>query len=274
MKQRKKQSTKRLNFTKILRRLPALTLAVIAIIALAQGENEINNLHKAHKKIKVYASQSSSWAQINNDQTYFYCDYACQIPKFILPKSYFVKVLEIGEESTRVAYMDGQIGLPEKVGFIKTCDLYLYSGAVSSPYPALTITLKSDEILFSDSKKEYPKAVLTANTTAHFYGFFSIDGEIFCYVYASSYVGYVRKSAFNAFELAPHEIPLITAPQPTPDIDSALAETTPDSSVISAKSIDSTMKIVIIIALSITCLSVVYLMFKPRPRASYEVADE
>lgn len=147
-----------------------------------------------------------------------------------------------------VLYMDNDNSLPAREGYLKTCDVFLFDDIPNSPYPQVTITLNSDEILFADSKKQYPKTVLSAGTTAIYYGTLPQGTEHFYYVYANGYIGYVRKGAFKPFELSAHELPL-ELPKDSTQLNSAIENTTPPPQT--TANVDSTMKIIITIAISL-----------------------
>ncbi len=225
--------------------------------------------HTQKNNNQIVKADEITWARIVNDQTAFYSDMACTMIKFYIPKSYFVKVLQIGDDSTRVIYMDNDSTIPSREGYLKTCDLLIFEDAVYNPYPNFSVKITADEILFADSNKNYPKTVLSYGDTALIYGTLSIAGENFCYVYSNGYIGYVRRSAFAPFEIPLHEIPLVK-----PDSNNQTENITSNSQTDPSPdaSIDSTMKIVIIIALSITCLSVIYLLFKPKNQTSVKLA--
>ena len=236
---------------------------LIAVVLLLVQTNKFKHFNK----ITVNASEAS-WARIINDQTPFFSDINCTMIKFYLPKSYFVKILQLGDDATRVIYMDSDLKIPSREGYIKTCDLLIFEQPVYNPYPNITLKITADEILFADSNKNYPKTILSYGDSGLLYGTLIINGENFCYVYANGYIGYVRRSAFAPFEIPMHEIPLSTQNSSEESEDSS--PTTPQTN--DTNSIDSTLKIVIIVAISITCLSVIYLLFKPKNETSLKVA--
>lgn len=219
----------------------------------------------------VFAADNSApkyeYARILTENTVFYADPNCSIAKFYLPYGYFVKVLSVNEDSVRVLYMDDNAEIPAREGYIKTSCLHPYAGEVSNPYPSVTLTLSFDEVLFADSKLSTPKAVLSSNVKAAFYGETIVEGEKYYYVYAKGYVGYVRKSAFLNAEIPAHPLPIKqnTDQNRSSDADeNSQKQTTPY-----AFGFDSTVKTVIIIAVSLVALSVVYLLFKPSSKANY-----
>lgn len=221
-----------------------------------------------NNQTQLVNASDTVWARIINEQTPFFSDIACSMIKFYIPKSYFVKVIEVNSDSTRVIYMDNDLKVPSREGYIKTCDLLIYNQEVYNPYLNLSLKITSDEILFADTNKTYPKTILSYGDNALLYGTLTINGENFCYVYANGYIGYVRRSAFAPFEIPMHEIPLSNKISSEESEDSSiLTEPTNTNS-----SIDSTMKIVIIVAISITCLSVIYLLFKPKNDSALKLA--
>lgn len=223
------------------------------------------------RPVTVFGAENSAlkyeYARILTENTLFYADPNCSIAKFYLPYGYFVKVLSVSEDSVRVLYMDDNAEIPAREGYIKTSCLHPYAGEVANPYPSVTLTLSFDEVLFADSKLSSPKTVLSSNVKAAFYGETVIGGEKYYYVYAKGYVGYVRKSAFLNAEIPAHPLPVKqnSDKNRSPDTDeNSQKQTTPYAS-----GFDSTVKTVIIIAVSLVALSVVYLLFKPSAKANY-----
>ncbi len=207
-----------------------------------------------------------------NESTPFYSDYGLSMIKFYLPYTYFVKVVDAQAEVTRVIYMDGQSNIPLREGYIKTCDLFLFDGEPTNPYPEVNIKITSDEVLFADSQKQYPKTVLTSGDLAVYYGDLTDGNEKFCYVYCNGYVGYVRKSAFAPFEIPRHSLPL-TPEIPDPPISSEVPIESDNGAISGADdNLDSTMRIIVIIAVALTCVSVIYLLFKPKQTTDFKVA--
>ena len=224
------------------------------------------NFLPSRQNLKILANEQSGYARILFENTVFYANPDCTIEKFILPFGYFVKILQVGANSTRVSYMDSNSNLPESVGYIKTCDLFFSEQIPKNPYLNLQITVKSDEILFADNAKNYPKTVLSEGDTAFYYGELNIDGDIFCYVYSAGFIGYVRKNAFISFVIPEHELPL----PKTETSETESSEVLQNSSLneqTATKTADETLKTVIIVAVCIVCLSIVYLIFKPNGQA-------
>ena len=240
-----------------------LILNLIFFALISPPTSSLSRYSPTFTKFNVAFASETKWARVLDENTPFYSDSACTMVKFYLPYTYFVKVINIGDDVTRVIYMDGQSTLPQREGYIKTCDLHIFDGIPTNPYPQVGIKITADEILFADSNKKYPKTVLTQGEEATYYGELTVDNEKFCYVYCNGYIGYVRKSAFAPFELPLHEIPIKTA-TPEDSLTSEIIQLDSEVNVQSVTALDSTMKIVIIIAVAVTCISVIYLLFRPK----------
>ena len=224
-------------------------------------------------------SVTTGYSRILDENTVFYADPGCTIAKFVLPYGYFVKVLAVTEDSVAVRYMDESANIPARDGFILTkCYYPCEYTSTDSPYPDCKFKLASDEVLFSDSKATIPKTVLTTDKICNFYGYCSINGEEFYCVYANGYIGYVRAKAFADATVPPHSLPIKSETEGdksgstqdnVSEIDFSEKQTTPD-----AIGSDSTIKTVVVIAVSLVALSVVYLLFKPNHKHRYAFTDK
>lgn len=214
------------------------------------------------KAVLSAADATAGFARIKDEETVFYADPNCTLPKFVLPCGYFLKVVSTGEKSVRVRYMDDSDVFPAREGFILLEHYYAYTETPPALlYPSCKLTVKTDEVLFSDSSATVPKTVLAATSTCVFYGYLTVGGQNYYCVYSDGYVGYVRADAFVGQPIPDHPLPLndekddeISAPAP----ENQTKETTPRTT-----SIDSTIKTVIVLAVSLVALSVVYLLFRP-----------
>ncbi len=151
------------------------------------------------------AKTDYEYAMICCDNAPFYADASCSIVKFNLPKTYFVKVVEIYTNYSRVIYMNSNQNLPKVEGYVENVNLEFVDYCPNNPSPNVILTLNSDEVLFSDLINLTPKAVLSNNATANYYGEINFGGETYVYVYSQGYIGYARKVAFNSFQLPNHE---------------------------------------------------------------------
>lgn len=242
-----------------------LIIAVCRSSAIVSAKNE--------------STSTPNYSRVLDENTVFYADPGCTIAKFVLPYGYFVKVLSVAEDSVAVRYMDGSSDIPERDGFILTkCYYPCEYTSGDSPYPDCKLKLIADEVLFSDSKATAPKTVLSAESECRFYGYCAVNGEQYYCVYANGYIGYVRAKAFVDAKIPPHALPVKSESDPdkespASDADSdggfSARQTTPD-----ARGYDSTIKTVVVIAVSLVALSVVYLLFKPTHKNRYAFTDK
>lgn len=244
-------------------------LFIAALIFLATNVNVYvfasnRNLANQPKKI-AYAD--TEYARILNEQTPFYSDPGCQMLKFYLPFSYYVRVVKLGSDCIKVAYMENATA-PAREGYIKTCDFFPCDYAPENPYPAVNLSLKSDEVLFSTPQADDPRVVLPAGEQACFYGSIDLGGEVFYYVYSGAYVGYVRKRAFSEHVIPKHTYPLPKEEEPIEE----QPESARPSEQEKQNNENSGLSAVIIAIVAVVSVCVIYLLFRPESRAIKKAA--
>ncbi len=211
---------------------------------------------------KVFAA--TEYARILNEQTPFFADPACQILKFYLPYSYYVRVVKTESESVRVIYMENS-SAPMREGYLKFCDYYPCDYIPENPYPALNLLLKADEILFSSASGGDARVVLCAGERAYYYGEIEQNGEIFYYVYSGAHIGFVRKNAFYEHELLLHSYPLPETEEEASDSESPLQSERNDKN-------GGGVSAIAIAIISVIGVCVIYLLFRPESRALKKAA--
>lgn len=228
-----------------------------------------NHFYKSSLNSTKQAQASTEYARVLNEETPFYSDPDLRSVKFYLPYSYFVRVVNEGVDATRVCYMENY-DAPAREGYIKTCDLFVCDYTPEAPYPNLKLILKSDEVLFSNPADKTARVVLSVGDSAYYYGELPVSSEIFYYVYSGIYVGYVRKNAFfeHTLSLHPQPLPKTDVPDSSGQSTAEPAFSEPKHQVFGAE----TVAIIIVIAISFVCVSVIYLLFRPESRAAKKVA--
>ena len=208
------------------------------------------------------ALADETYAMVITENASFYSDASQKYEKFYLPYSYFVKVIEIGAEFSRVLYMDDSKNYPQSEGYVKTSDLNFSVNPNSNPYPKITLSCEISDVLFSNAENLTPLTVINQNTPAIFYGELPINGETYLYVYANGYAGYVRKSSFSQFTVPPHES-LKTLIDNNDDKDSSdLTSQAPNDTTTQALNDNQIVKtIVIAIVLILVLVFVVFISF-------------
>ncbi len=216
----------------------------------------------------IKANAQVTYAMVVTEKAYFYSDQSCKIVKFQIPYSYYVKVVSVGNDVTRVIYQDDSSLMPLAEGYIKNVDLNFNFQPTVSPYPQQTLCLKCDEVIFSEPNKTTPKAVLSSQTNAMFYGYTQIDGEDFCFVYAQGLVGYVRLSSFENFSLPLHPDEILL--HQTNDNTSVQQSSSTNQNVNENSTSSSQSQIIIIFVVLCVLLIVVYLVLQPNKKLNFE----
>lgn len=215
--------------------------------------------------VKTVADADSGYALVACDEAEFYSDASCRMVKFCLPYGYYVRIVSVGTDYSRVIYMDGQKNLPFTEGYVSNLNLDFSMTPSTSPYPDLILTVKSEEVLFSDVTLNQPKTVISVNSHASYYGKINVNGENFLYVYCSGYVGYVRESAFYDFEITVHpDVLRLNAEK-----ENSVEITSEDHSSGETNTVKSdTFRIVVIAVIAIAGLCLLYLILRPERQSS------
>lgn len=164
------------------------------------------------------ATADTSFAMITDKNTAFFADASQQMQKCVLPFGYYVKVVSVGTEYSRVIYMDNSTEYPASYGYVLTANLKLNQTPTTTPYPEVTLTTRADDVIFATATLDAPLAVIQQNSTAVFYGELATPSQTLVYVYANGYIGYMRKSSFIDYALPPHpdSATLTATPPETP----------------------------------------------------------
>lgn len=146
-----------------------------------------------------------NYAKVISEGCAFYSDASLKIVKFIIPKSYSVKIVSTGAEYSHVVYMDKSSLCPASEGYVKNVYLEFLDKTPDVIYPNVNLTVVTDDVVFADNKLSTPKAVIQSGSIAAFYGELTISGFDYVYVYVSGYVGYMRKDCFANFDVPIYE---------------------------------------------------------------------
>lgn len=209
------------------------------------------------------AKANLQYAMVIEHDVALYSDASCRYVKFYLPYSYFVKIIEVGTDYSRVTYMDDMDNCPRCEGYVKNIYLDFSFDAPENPYPQVTVTAISDEVLFSDLANKKPKEVILSNNKAVYFGNITYEGEKFFYVYAQNQVGYVRENGFSQLELKEHPL----APKKTPLDDTKLTPTsTKDTKTNTSLLSEKSYQPMIIILIVLSALLLLYFILRQSPQ--------
>lgn len=130
-----------------------------------------------------------SYACILEENAYLYATSNERSGLFLLPKTYYVKTLDVQGEYTKVEYSTDGEHTKKLTGYCKTAQLTFVDYVPNEPYFYSTFELT---YRIDDSDKRYP--FLTEITvTCAYYGEYPIGSETYCYVLQGDSFGYVPK---------------------------------------------------------------------------------
>lgn len=206
---------------------------------------------------RAQATQSVSYACILDENAYLYATSNERSGLFLLPKTYYVKVLSVQGDFAKVEYSTDGEHTKKLTGYCKTAQLTFVDYIPSKPYFYSTFELT---YRIDDSDKRYP--FLTEITvTCAYYGEYPIGSEIYCYVLQGDSFGYVPK---------PTEL---TVPVNTEYADRLTATTTPpeESEPIETKESLPIAQIVTIVLLCLIAPVLATLVLRPsRARPDFD----
>lgn len=144
---------------------------------------------------RVVAS-ADTFAYIPTDSVYFYATKNEQNGLFLLPKTYFVKVLSVDGEYCRIEYLYDSAETKKVNGYAKTDELTFVDFIPDKPYLHHVFTVRYT-IDGSFSKDESFLDQITV--TCAYYGDYKIGTKTYCYVLRGDSFGYIPKPSDFSF---------------------------------------------------------------------------
>ncbi len=203
----------------------------------------------------AYAGEN--FAQIITDNAVLYGDSALSIPLFVLPYSYFVKVISTYGDYSLIEYMDGE-EVPFIRGYVRICDLSPVQERPQTLFPFVKETINENCLAYKSSSFDKPYSI-TEGSSFFYYGTLDREeGNTFFFGYLISPYGdkelyYIPSSAINGPSIP--TLAIITAPVE----ETTGAEETDDRN----NNLWTTLQTVLIVAISVVAVCIVYLLFKP-----------
>ena len=212
------------------------------------------------KKAKADVPQRGTYACIVSSFAYFYATTDEKSGVFLLPESYYVRLLEYRTDYCKIEYLQDD-GYAEKVvGYAKTQDLAFVDYTPARPYLYYLFDLK---YTLGENATQSPDALTEITVTCVYYGDFTVGTEAWCYVLRNGEFGYIPKPADISFERnTEYEDYLSTLPTPTP----------PDKAQSEKNSSPIQIGILITLCLLVPVLGA--LILKPPRRPPYEREEE
>jgi hypothetical protein len=200
---------------------------------------------------------TGDYACILSDDVFFYTATDGRKGLFLLPKSYYVRLLEYRYDYCKVEYQT-DISAKRLVGYVATDKLTFVDYIPSRPYLYYVFDLRyTIENASTDSQ------FLTEITVSCiYYGDYVIGSERYCYVLRGDEFGYVPKPATLSYEENEEYADYVASLQPD-------STPTPDTVPPSAKE-NSPAQIAILVVICLLVPILAALILKPPRRAPYE----
>lgn len=237
--------------------LSRVLLPVLLFFIFAPISAPISRTAKANAE-----HESGEYACVLAENTYFYASADDRRGIFVLPKTYFVKLIEYGTPYCKVEYlMDGD-KTQRVVGYAHTDELTFVDFTPVNPY----LTHVFDVHYRIDGGEIEDDAFLTQITVSClYYGDFSVGSKTYCYVLRDGEFGYVPKPATLSY-------PENTEYQDYLDKLAAQSPSTPTPPA-QTEQAASPAQIAILIVLCLLVPILAALILKPPKRPPYELDE-
>ena len=134
---------------------------------------------------KTTTASGDEYACILTSDAYFYS--APENPLFLLPKTYYVKILNHGAEYTKIEYLYDSDKVKKVVGYAKTNQLTFVDYTPNEPYLYKLLELRYT--MNGSPDGSLGEIVLTCA----YYGDYTVGGKAYCYVLRGEDFGYIEK---------------------------------------------------------------------------------
>jgi hypothetical protein len=203
---------------------------------------------------------SGSYACILTD-TFFFSTPDDSRGLFLIPKTYYVKILEYGETHCKIEYLYDDANTKKLVGYVETNKLTAVDYTPKRPYLyyVFDVSYRIDNTQINDSS-----FLNQITVTCAYYGDYIIGSETYCYVLRGDTFGYIPKPASLTIT-------------PNTEYDEYLASLLPDEPLVSDEPIGQTQsspaQIAILITLCLLIPILAALIIKPPKRPAYETDE-
>ncbi len=137
-------------------------------------------------------AQVGGYACILYDDVFFYSEPNEKRGVFLLPKTYYVKILSLSPDFCQIEYLYDAANVKRLVGYAKTADLTFVPYTPKQPYLYKLIDVRYR--LDNDSNVSFTSGIFDEITiTCAYYGDYKIGSQTYCYVLRDDVFGYVPK---------------------------------------------------------------------------------
>ena len=204
-----------------------------------------------------------SYACILTDSAFFYTDADAKRGLFLLPKSYYVRLLEYRTDYCKIEYQSDVGDLKRLVGYARTEDLTFVDYTPQRPYLYYVFDL---HYKIEDTTQLDSTFLTEISLSCVYYGDYVVGSERFCYVLRGDEFGYVPKPISLSYEENTEYADYLASLQPEPDSSS-------DSSSETEEKSNSPAQIAILVAICLLVPVLAALVLKPPRRPPYETDE-
>lgn len=198
---------------------------------------------------------SGSYACICTDDVYFYSVPSDHRGIFLLPKTYYVKILDYQSEYCKIEYLYDDVSTRKIIGYVKTSQLTFVDYLPRRPYLYYVFEV---EYHIGDGNTGDSGFLDTLTATCAYYGDYQIGTQTYCYVLRDNTFGYIPKPATLYYEENSEYRDWLASQKETENTSSSLA---PDS---------SPAQIAILIALCLLVPILAAMIIKPPKKPPYD----
>ena len=212
------------------------------------------------------------WSDVG-ENVYLYSDNNFSTKLFEIPYGYFLKVENVNGEVVRVSYGEDNDSYPVIMGYCKYSELSTTTITPIKPFTPLKVSTSISDVLFNNSEQTKAYFNVPENTFMIYYGKIVLDsGNTLAYVYCNNKLGYFDINSLNPFSIPENPDPIPQPPKNDNEIEPDVKDENKTTSQLPAES----LQIIIIVGLSIICISIVYALFKPHkiPTQDHQYIDE
>ena len=138
------------------------------------------------------SASSGEYACILGDSTFFYTAKDETKGLFLLPKTYFVKVLETSPDYCKIEYLYDDANVKKLVGYARTSELTFVDYTPQRPY---LYRLFEVRYRLEDSFSDDSSFLSEITVTCAYYGDYRIGSKTYCYILRGDSFGYIPKPA-------------------------------------------------------------------------------
>ena len=195
------------------------------------------------------------YACILEDETFFYAVPEEKRGVFLLPKTYYVRLVEYGEIYCKIEYLTDDTHVKKLTGYAKTEQLTFVEYVPERPFLVYVFDVKYQ---ISETDKTDSSFLTQLTVTCAYYGDYNVGSETYCYVLRGEEFGYIPKPETLQFEENTEYADYVQAQEETKQSSALSSESPTDNN-----SGMSPWQIVILVALCLLVPVLAALILKP-----------